>query len=89
MKKYIIIVSVYDYENTQAYPLGFVFKNEDSAKEFIRKNITEVINNHWTKDLVDKEDPYIFGMNPTGWSTCDEDTGQSLEIEIYQLEEES
>lgn len=86
MKKYIIIVSVYDEENTQAYPLGGVFDNEEQAKEYIRKHVYEVIDSHWTKGRRNTEDGYQAEYTFHGdFVAQDMYSGQYLEIEIREV----
>ncbi len=86
MKKYIIIVSVYDEENTQAYPLGGVFDNHQKAEEYIREHVNEVKSNHWTRDCVDGKDFYKEEFS-IGGSFHAEDTscGESLDIDIHEV----
>ena len=86
MKKYIIIVSVYDEENTQAYPLGGVFDNHQKAEEYIREHVNEVKSNHWTMDCVDGKGFYKEEFS-IGGSFHAEDTscGESLDIDIHEV----
>ena len=85
MKKYIIIVSVYDEANTQAYPLGGIFDSHKAAKDYMLEHLDEVLGNHWTKDREDGIDEYFEEVNMTGFEAKDNDTGQSLEIDIHEL----
>ena len=85
MKKYIIIVSVYDEENTQAYPLGGIFDSHKAAKDYMLEHLDEVLGNHWTKDREDGIDEYFEEVNLTGFEAKDNDTGQSLEIDIHEV----
>lgn len=85
MKKYIIIVSVYDQENTQAYPLGGIFDSHKAAKDYMLEHLDEVLGNHWTKDRKDGIDEYFEEVNLTGFEAKDNDTGQSLEIDIHEV----
>lgn len=87
-KKYIVLVSVYDEENTQAYPLGGVFNTEEQAKEYIRQHVYEVIDSHWTKGRRNTEDGYEAEYTVEGGFVAqDMYSGQSLEIEIREVEE--
>lgn len=86
MKKYIIIVSVYDEENTQAYPLGGVFDNHQKAEEYIREHVNEVKSNHWAKDCVNGEDFYKEEFTiGGGWCAQDTSCGESIEITIHEV----
>ena len=88
MKKYIIIVSVYDEENTVAYPLGGIFATREDARKYIADHWQEVKNDHWAKDCVDGEDYYREGFAAGGrWYAQDASDGASIEIDIHQLEE--
>lgn len=86
-KKYIIIVHVYDEENSQAYPLGGLFGSQISAYNYLMTHVDEVKNNHWAKGRTNKEDNYDEGATPTGWTAKDLYSGQSLEVEIHEMEE--
>lgn len=88
MKKYIIIVSVYDQENTQAYPLGGIFSSHEDAEKYIYDHWREVKNNHWTNDCVDGEDFYKEDFS-IGGSFHAEDmyVGSSLDIDIHEVPE--
>ena len=87
-KKYIVIVSVYDEENTQAYPLGGVFNTEEQAKEYIRQHVYDVIDSHWTKGRRNTEEGYEAEYTVAGGFVAqDMYSGQSLEIEIREVEE--
>lgn len=85
MKRFIIIVSVYDEENTQAYPLGGIFDSHKAAKDYMLEHLDEVLGNHWTKDREDGIDDYFEEVNMTGFEAKDNDTGQSLEIDIHEV----
>ena len=87
MKKYIIIVHVYDEENSQAYPLGGLFGSRMSAYEYLMTHVDEVKNNHWAKGRTNEEDDYDEGATPTGWTAQDLYSGQCLEVEIHEMEE--
>lgn len=88
MKKYIIIVSVYDEENTQAYPLGGVFATHESAEQYISEHWQEVKNDHWAKDCINDKDYYKEGfLIGGGWFAQDFSDGASIEINIHTLEE--
>lgn len=87
MKKYIIIVSVYDQENTQAYPLGGVFDSCQEAKNYMLKHLDEVLHDHWTKDREDGIDDYFEEVTFTGFEAKDNATGQSLDIDIHDVPE--
>ena len=87
MKRFIIIVSVYDEANTQAYPLGGIFDSHKAAKDYMLEHLDEVLGNHWTKDREDGIDEYFEEVNLTGFEAKDNDTGQSLEIDIHELPE--
>lgn len=88
MKKYIIIVHVYDEENSQAYPLGGLFGSQISADKYLHDHIEEVKNNHWTKGRSEDEDGYEEEFTATGWTAQDIYSGQSIEIEIHMMEDE-
>lgn len=85
MKRFIIIVSVYDQENTQAYPLGGIFDTHAAAKAYMLDHLAEVRECHWTKDREDGIDDYFEEVNMTGFEARDNATGQSLEIEIREV----
>ena len=85
MKRFIIIVSVYDEENTQAYPLGGIFDSHKAAKDYMLEHLDEVLGNHWTKDREDGIDEYFEEVNLTGFEAKDNATGQSLEIDICEV----
>lgn len=85
MKRFIIIVSVYDEANTQAYPLGGIFDSHKAAKDYMLEHLDEVLGNHWTKDREDGIDEYFEEVNLTGFEAKDNDTGQSLEIDIHEV----
>lgn len=85
--KYIIIVHVYDEENSQAYPLGGVFNTEKAARDYMHKHIEEVKSNHWTKDVLDGEPYYEESWSITGFYACDTYSGQSLEVELHSMQE--
>jgi hypothetical protein len=85
MKKYIIIVSVYDQENTQAYPLGGIFDYHAAAEKYIADHWREVKNDHWAKDRVDGEDRYSEELTDTGWHAEDWSDGASIEITIHEV----
>lgn len=88
MKKYIIIVSVYDEENTQAYPLGGVFSSHGDAEKYIADHWQEVKNDHWAKGCVDGKDFYKEEFTIGGsWYAQDASDGASIEIIIHTLEE--
>ena len=87
MTKYILIVSVYDEENTQAYPLGGVFNTEKAARDYMHDHIDEVKSNHWTKDRIDGKDDYEESCNITGFAAYDMCSGQSLEVELHSMQE--
>lgn len=88
MKKYIIIVSVYDQENTQAYPLGGVFDLHEQAEEYIREHVNEVKSNHWTRDCVDGKDFYKEEFSISGsFHAQDTSDGASLDIVIHEVPE--
>ena len=86
-KKYIVIVSVYDEENTQAYPLGGVFDTHEQAEQFISEHVNEVKANHWTKDCVDGEDFYEEKFSFGSFHAEDTSCGSSLDIDIHEVEE--
>lgn len=88
MKKYIIIVHVYDEENSQAYPLGGLFCSRISAYEYLMTHVDEVKNNHWAKGRTNEEDNYDEGATPIGWTAQDLYSGQCLEVEIHEMEDE-
>ena len=88
MKKYIIIVHVYDEENSQAYPLGGLFGSSISADKYLHDHIEEVKNNHWTKGRSEDEDGYDEEFTAIGWTAQDIYSGQSIEIEIHYMEDE-
>lgn len=86
MKRFIIIVSVYDEENTQAYPLGGVFETHNAAKEFIEKRVEFVLSEHWTKGRLIGEEGYKRGFGILGnFHAEDTFSGQSLEITIHEI----
>lgn len=85
--KYIIIVHVYDEENSQAYPLGGVFNTEKAARKYMHEHIEEVKSNHWTKDVLDGEPCYEESWSPTGFYAEDIYDGQSLEVELHSMQE--
>lgn len=85
MKKYIIIVSVYDQENTQAYPLGGIFDSHDDAKKYMLEHLDEVLESHWTNDREDGIGDYFEEVDTAYFEACDMSSGQSLEIEIREL----
>lgn len=86
MKKYIIIVSVYDQENTQAYPLGGVFASHEDAEKYIADHWQEVKNDHWAKDCVNGEDYYREEFTIGGsWYAQDASDGASIEIIIHEV----
>jgi hypothetical protein len=85
--KYIIIVHVYDEENSQAYPLGGVFNTEKAARDYMHEHIEEVKSNHWTKDRVDGKDYYEESWIPTVFYARDMYSGQSLEVELHSMQE--
>ena len=88
MSKYIIIVSVYDQENTQAYPLGGIFSSHYDAEKYIADHWQEVKNDHWAKDCVDGKDFYKEEFTiGGGWYAQDTSCGESIEINIHTLEE--
>lgn len=88
MKKYIIIVHVYDEENSQAYPLGGLFGSQISAYNYLMTHVDEVKNNHWAKGRTNEEEDYDEGATPTGWTAQDLYSGQCLEVEIHEMEDE-
>lgn len=89
MSKFIIIVHVYDQENSQAYPLGGVFQSHKAAEDYITEHYQEVKKDHWTSCYEEgvtegyKEGFTAFG----GWVANDYMDGASLEIAIYEVEE--
>ena len=86
MKKYIIIVSVYDQENTQAYPLGGIFSSHEDAEKYIADHWREVKNDHWAKDCVNGEDFYKEEFTiGGGWCAQDTSCGESIEITIHEV----
>lgn len=88
MNKYIIIVSVYDGENTQVYPIGGVFGTHKQAEKFVKDNVNEVKSNHWTRDCVDGEDFYEEEFSIGGsFHAHDTSDGSALDIEIFELPE--
>lgn len=88
MGKYIIIVHVYDVENSQAYPLGGLFGSQISAYNYLMTHVDEVKNNHWTKGRTNEEEGYDEGATPIGWNAQDMYSGQSIEIEIHAMKDE-
>lgn len=89
MKKYIIIVHVYDEENSQAYPLGGLFGSRISADKYLHEHIEEVKNNHWPKGCdAYLGDGYEEEFTATGWTAQEMYSGQSLEVEIHEMEDE-
>lgn len=85
MKKYIIIVSVYDQENTQAYPLGGVFDTQKSAERYIAEHWQDIKKDHWTKDCVNGEDFYKEEFSIGGsFHAEDMSVGSSLDITIFE-----
>ena len=88
MKKYIIIVHVYDEGNSQAYPLGGLFGSQISAYNYLMTHVDEVKNNHWAKGRTNEEEDYDEGATPTGWTAQDLYSGQCLELEIHEMEDE-
>lgn len=88
MKKYIIIVHVYDEENSQAYPLGGVFDTHKSAEKYIADHWKEVKSNHWASQCEDGKDGYREEFTiGGGWTAQDSFDGASIEINIHTLEE--
>ncbi len=87
MNTYVIIVQVYDQENSQAYPLGGVFQTYKKAKEYIREKYQEVKSEHWTKDKKNGVGSYSeeIKYNGTAFHAQDSASGQSLDIDIYYL----
>lgn len=85
MKKFIIIVSVYDEENTQAYPLGGIFDTHKQAEQFIKEHLNEVKSSHWTKDCVDGEDFYEEKFSFGSFHAEDTSCGESLDIDIHEV----
>lgn len=88
MKRFIIIVSVYDQENTQAYPLGGVFDSEREATKYLNEHLEDVKDNHWTKGRIRGEGQYHEEQSMIGnFIAQDLYNGASLEINIHTLEE--
>lgn len=86
MNKRIIIVSVYDGENTQAYPLGGVFETHEQAEQYIKNHVTEVKSNHWCSECVNGKDYYKENYSFGGsFHAQDSSDGASLDIEIYSI----
>ena len=85
--KYIIIVHVYDEENSQAYPLGGVFNSKEAARNCLYDHIDDVKSRHWTKDRVDGKDYYEESWIPTSFCAVDMCSGQSLEVELHSMQE--
>ena len=91
MKKYIIIVSVYDQENTCSYPLGGVFATHKDAEDYIAEHWQDVKNDHWASGYVVGDVPGYheeFTMCG-GWFACDDYDGASIEIEIHTIDDMS
>lgn len=86
MDKYIIVVSVYDSENTQAYPLGGIFNTREDAVDYIKVHLKEIKKDHWTKGCVNGADYYREEFSIDG-SFHAEDTscGESLDITIFEV----
>ena len=88
MTKYIIIVSVYDEENTRAYPIGWLFPTREEAERYIADYWKRIKSDHWTCDKVDGIGGYTEGFNAVGdWIGEDAFDGRSLEITIHEVEE--
>ena len=87
MTKFIIIVSVYDQENTQAYPLGGIFETKKAAVDYWQAHLREVLCNHWTRNREDVVDDYFeeFDNIIGRFEAQDTQSGQSLEIDIHEL----
>lgn len=86
MNKFIIIVSVYDQENTQAYPLGGVFDSHMQADLYLSAHVNEVKEDHWTKGCVDGYDDYEEEFSLGGaFHARDLSNGSALDIEIYAV----
>lgn len=86
MKRFIIIVSVYDQENTQAYPLGGVFESEYDACKYLNANLDEVKDDHWTKNRMLDDGAYHEERSMNGsFYAKDLSDGRFLEIVIHEL----
>lgn len=85
--KYIIIVHVYDEENSQAYPLGGVFNSKEAARNCLYDHIDDVKSRHWTKDRVDGKDEYEESWSSTGFYARDMFNGRSLDVELHSMQE--
>lgn len=86
MKKYIIIVEVYDQENTDTYPLGGVFDTQKDAVDYMNAHLKEVKSQHWTNfkdiEMNGYEEKYVTDSYFLAKDVYD---GQSLEVSVREV----